>query len=158
MTVVALLGALLTVTKLALAWLPNIEPVSLLILVYTAVLGRRALGAVFVFVTLEVLIWGLNLWTLNYLYVWPLLALIACLLRGMKSVWGWAVLSGAFGLCFGGLCALLYLPLEGVHYALAYWVQGIPFDLIHCGGNFVLTLALFSPCRKVLARLVHTAT
>ena len=64
---VGLLGALLTVTKLALAWLPNIEPVSLLILVYAAVLGRRAFGAVFVFVVLEVMLWGLNLWTLNYL-------------------------------------------------------------------------------------------
>ena len=36
LVLLALLGALLLVTKLALAWLPNIEPVSLLVLVYTA--------------------------------------------------------------------------------------------------------------------------
>ncbi|MCI8478819.1 MAG: hypothetical protein HFE97_10885 [Oscillospiraceae bacterium] len=154
-TVVGLLGALLTVTKLALAWLPNIEPVSLLILVYAAVLGRRAFGAVFVFVVLEVMLWGLNLWTLNYLYVWPLLVFLAYLLRRQESVLGWAVLAGAFGLSFGGLCALLYLPLEGWHYALVYWIQGIPFDLLHCVGNFVLTLVLFRPCRRVLDRLAQ---
>lgn len=44
LVLLALLGALLLVTKLALAWLPNIEPVSLLVLVYTAVLGWKALA------------------------------------------------------------------------------------------------------------------
>ena len=151
--VLGLLGALLSAAKMAMAWLPNIEPVSLLILVYTAVLGWRALAPVFVFVALEVMIWGLNLWTLNYLYVWPLLVLAACLLWRMESVWGWAVLSGAFGLSFGFLCALLYWPLEGWHYVIAYWINGIPFTLLHCVGNFVLALALFQPCRRVMARL-----
>lgn len=33
LVLLALLGALLLVTKLALAWLPNIEPVSLLVLI-----------------------------------------------------------------------------------------------------------------------------
>ena len=65
------------------------------------------------------------------------------------------MLAGAFGLSFGGLCALLYLPLEGWHYALVYWIQGIPFDLLHCVGNFVLTLVLFRPCRRVLDRLAQ---
>ena len=50
LVLLALLGALLLVTKLALAWLPNIEPVSLLVLVYTAVLGWKALAPVYVYV------------------------------------------------------------------------------------------------------------
>ena len=32
--------------------------------------------------------------------------------------------------------------------ALSYWVSGIPFDLIHCGGNFVMTLVLYKPLKK----------
>ena len=41
--VLGLLGAVLFGSKAALAWLPNVEPVSLLVIVYTVVLGWRAL-------------------------------------------------------------------------------------------------------------------
>lgn len=80
-----LLGAVLLVSKLALAFLPNIEPVSLLVMVYASVLGWRALCPVYVYVLLEYLIWGFGLWSACYLYVWALLALLAILLRRMES-------------------------------------------------------------------------
>ena len=148
-----LLGAVLFVSKMALAGLPKIEPVSLLIMVYMAVLGWRGLFPVYIYVFLEYLIWGVNLWSICYLYVWLVLALLARLLRRMESALGWAVLSGAFGLCFGALCALACLVAVGWSYALSWWISGIPFDLAHCAGNFGMALVLFRPCRKVLARL-----
>ncbi len=154
--ILGLLGAVLFVGKMALAGLANIEPVSLLVMVYAVVLGRKALFPVYIYVALECIVWGINLWTLSYLYVWPLLAAAAWLLRRMESPVGWAVLSGTFGACFGALCALMYLPVEGWQFALSWWVSGIPFDLLHCGGNFVMALALFRPCEKVLSRLIQT--
>ena len=48
-----LLGAVLFVAKTALAFLPNIEPVTLLVMVYASVLGWRALCPVYVYVALE---------------------------------------------------------------------------------------------------------
>ena len=133
--------------------LPNIEPVSLMVLLFGAVLGRKALYPVYVYVALECLLFGLNLWSVNYLYVWPLLALLGWLFRGMESPWGWAVLSGAFGLGFGLLCAPVYLVTGGWAFAVSWWVSGIPFDLFHCAGNFVIALALFKPLRRTLERL-----
>ncbi len=155
LVLLALLGALLFVTKTALALLPNIEPVSLLILVYTAVLGWKALCPVYVYVALEYMVWGFGLWSACYLYVWPVLVLLAMLFRRMESAVGWAVLSGAFGLCFGGLCALVYLVSGGWAFALSWWVSGIPFDLLHCAGNFAMALVLFRPCKKTLLRLMR---
>ena len=152
--VLGLLGAVLFAGKMALAGLPNIEVVSLLIIVYTVVLGWRALFPVYLYVLLEYVTWGFGLWSACYLYVWLALALAARLLRRMESPLGWAVLSGAFGLCFGGLCSLVYLVSGGWAFALSWWVQGIPFDLLHCAGNFVLALTLFEPCKKLLTRLV----
>ena len=154
--VLGLLGAVLIVGKMALAGLPNIEPVSLLVMVYTVVLGRKALFPVYVYVVMEYLIWGINLWSLCYLYVWPVLAVAAYALRRMESPVGWAVLSGGFGACFGALCALAYLPLEGWGFALSWWISGIPFDLLHCAGNFAMALVLFQPCKKVLSQLIRT--
>ena len=80
-------------------------------------------------------------------------AVLAWLLRGMESRVGWAVLSGAFGLAFGALCALVYLPVGGWQMFAATWVAGIPFDLLHGAGNFAIALVLFQPCRRVLATL-----
>ena len=97
--------------------------------------------------------WGVSTWVLSYLYVWAVLAVLAWLLRGMESRVGWAVLSGAFGLAFGALCALVYLPVGGWQMFAATWVAGIPFDLLHGAGNFAIALVLFQPCRRVLATL-----
>lgn len=156
LVVLSLLGAMMFTCTLAMAGLPNIEPASLLIIVYVVVLGKKALFPIYIFVALECLIWGVNLWSLSYLYVWLVLAFAAYVLRRMESPVGWAVLSGGFGCCFGALCALAYLPIEGWSFALSWWISGIPFDLLHCAGNFVMALVLFQPCKKVLTRLVRT--
>ena len=148
----ALLAAIMTVLQLAMAPLPNIEPVSLLVLVYTLVFGRDVFYIIFTFVLLEGLVHGFHLWWVSYLYVWPLWAGAVLLLgRGReKPPLLWAVASGAFGLSFGALCALPYLA-GGLWAALSYWVAGIPFDLVHCGGNFFLTLTLERPLYRLLA-------
>ena len=151
--VLGLLAAVLYVGKLALAGIPNIEPVSLLVMVYVVVLGWRALLPIYAYVLLEIFTWGFGYWSACYLYVWLVLAVAAWLLRRMESPLGWAVLSGAFGLCFGALCALTYWLTGGWAFALSWWVSGIPFDVLHCVGNFVLALFLFRPCRRVLERL-----
>ena len=72
-----ILGAMTFALKLGMALLPNIEPVSLCILVYGAVFGYKALYPVFVYVGLEILCFGLGIWNVYYLYVWPLLVVIA---------------------------------------------------------------------------------
>lgn len=146
------LGGLTFAAKVAMMALPNIEPVSLLVLVFAVTYGKKALFPIYVYVLLELTLFGVGLWSVSYLYLWPLLALVAWLLRNMKSVLGWAVLAAAFGLLFGALCAPVYLISGGPAFALSWWLSGIPFDLAHCAGNFALTLALFAPLRRLFAR------
>ena len=151
----AMLSALLVVLQMAMAFLPNIEPVSLLVLVYTLVLGRQVFYILFPFAVLEGLVFGFGLWWVSYLYVWPLWALVVLFLdkHSAGGSWTWAVASGAFGLSFGALCALPYLA-GGPWAAVSYWLAGIPFDLVHCLGNFCLALVLAEPLRQLLDRLV----
>lgn len=153
LTVFALLGALMFGAKMALAVIPNVEPVSLLILVYAAVFGRKALYPLYVYVMLEFLIWGFGLWNINYLYVWLVLLVLALIFRGMESPWGWAILSGAFGLAFGLLCAPVYCISGGWAFGLSWWISGIPFDAVHCVGNFLSTLVLRKPLVRVLSAM-----
>lgn len=149
-------SALLYGVQVVLAPLPNIEGVSLLIILFTLTLGSRALWSVAVFILLEGLTYGFGLWWFFYLYAWPVLAVLVLLLRRVigDSVLGWSLLSAAFGLMFGLLYALLLLLIgNGFSGMLAAWVAGFPFDIAHCIGNFVLCLALLQPLRNVLRRL-----
>lgn len=147
------LGAMTFALKLVMAVLPNIEPVSLCIIVYTAVFGWKALYPTYVYVVLEILYFGLGTWNICYLYIWPVLVMGAMLLRGMRHPLGWAVLSGAYGLLFGALCGIVDIFIGGWGYAVAKWISGIPFDIAHCAGNFGIALIMVSPLRKLLERL-----
>ena len=148
-----ILGALTFAAKYAMSFLPNIEPVSLMVMLFAVIFGVKALFPIYLYVLLEVLFYGLGLWNINYLYIWAVLALAAYLLRNMESPLGWAVLSGVFGLLFGALCAIVDIFIGGYGYALGKWISGIPFDIAHCAGNFVIALLLFSPLRKLLTTL-----
>ena len=148
-----ILGAMTFALKLGMALLPNIEPVSLCILVFGAVFGYKALYPVFVYVMLEILCFGLGIWNVYYLYVWPLLVILAIFLRQMKQPLAWALVAGVFGLLFGALCGIADIFIGGLGYAVAKWASGIPFDIAHCIGNFIMTLVLFKPLRELLEKL-----
>ena len=157
----ALMVAMIEVCKLFMQSLPNIEMTSFLVILFTLRLGRPALYAIPVFVIIEGLLYGFGLWWIMYLYAWPLLALITRALSHADSAFFWAVVSGAFGLLFGLLCAVPYFfigfagggAMQGLRQLFAWWVAGIPYDLIHGAGNFVLMIALYRPVSNLLARM-----
>lgn len=148
-----ILGSMTFGAKVAMMGLPNIEPVSLMIMLFAVSFGKKAVYPIYTYVLLEFVLYGINIWSVNYLYIWLILAGAAWSLRDMRSPLGWAVLSGAFGLLFGALCAPVYLFSGGALFALNWWLSGIPYDLLHCAGNFALALVLFVPLRKLLERL-----
>ena len=148
----AMMGVILTVSKQAMSALPNIEPVTLLVILFTLAFGKRVVGALLVFLLTQGLIYGFHIWWAMYLYVWPLLALLTWLFRWMTRPWQWAILAGGFGLAFGSLCALVYLP-QGLSWTLSWIVAGLYYDVGHAVGNFLLTLVLYLPLRRALDRL-----
>ena len=146
----SVLGALTFAAKYVMAVLPNIEPVSLMVMLFAVVFGKKCLYPVYLYVAMEILFFGLGLWNINYLYVWAVLAVAACLLRKMDSPFGWAMVSGVFGLLFGALCGIVDVFIGGFQYAVTKWISGIPFDISHCVGNFFIALVMFNPLRKLL--------
>lgn len=148
-----ILGGLTFGAKFVMAGLPNIEPVSLMVMLFAVTFGCKGIFPVYVYVVLEILIFGIQIWNLYYLYVWLILFVAAWLLRKMTSRIGWALVSGVFGLLFGALCGIVDIFIGGFAYAAAKWVSGIPFDIIHCVANFVIALILFPPMRKLLDKL-----
>ena len=151
MVLFAILGAMTFSAKYVMSFLPNIEPVSLMVMLFAVVFGWKWVYPVYLYVVMEILFYGISLWNINYLYIWAVLAVLSVFLKDMKSPLAWALLSGVFGLLFGALCGIVDVFIGGFSYAVTKWVSGIPFDIAHCAGNFVIALLLFKPLRKLLA-------
>ena len=143
--------------KMALASIPNVHLNALLIILTASFFGWKVLYSVAVYIMLEGLSFGFGMWWLCYWYLWPSLAAVAVLMRKNRSALLWAVLAGLHGLCFGALCSIPYIFIGGWHMAFSYWVNGLPFDLSHCAGNFVFTLLLYKPLCKAMASVLKGA-
>lgn len=152
-TLFAMLAALTFGAKWVMSPLPNIEPVTLMVMLFGAVFGWKAIFPVAVYVVAELLFYGLGVWNFYYLYIWLIPMVLGIALRKVESPLGWAIAAGFFGLAFGALCGLADLLIGGWAYAAAKWVSGISFDLLHGAGNFVIVLTLFVPLRKLVEKL-----
>lgn len=155
---VALMVAVIEVFKFTMMGLPNIELTSFWLILFSKNFGRKVYFVVPVFTLIEGVIFGFNLWWISYLYVWPLLVLVTRVFRKNDTALTWAVISGVFGLFFGALCAIPYAftgtdLTSGLNIAFSWWVAGIPWDIAHCIGNFVLTLLLYKPLSKIMLKV-----
>ena len=149
----SLLGAMTVAAKELMAALPNIEPVTLLLMCATLVYGLRALYPSCIFVLLEGLLYGFGLWFISYLYVWPLLVVLVYLARRNRSWIVWTAFAALYGLAFGPLTAIPYLVIGGWSMAFSYWIAGIPFDIAHFVGNALMAGLLLRPLTNVVRKL-----
>lgn len=154
LTRIAMLSAILYLSKVAFEFIPNVELVTMLTMIYAMVFGAEAYLVVTVFNFFELIQWGFGTWWFSYLYVWPLLCLITILLKRFirEEFLIWAVMAGGYGLIFGSLFALFYLPMDP-HYALSYWISGLPWDVAHGVANFIVMLVLGKPLYRLLKQL-----
>lgn len=153
LVLLSLLSALLLVGQVALAFLPNIEVVSVLIIIYTLFFKKKTLYVIYLFALLEGFVYGFGTWWIMYLYVWTVLWGIVMLLKKEKSPFIWAFVSGFFGLAFGTLCSVPYFIIGGVKTGLAYIASGLMFDVTHGIGNFIVALVLFQPLSLVFQKV-----
>ncbi len=153
LVVLGLSTALLFAVQIILAPFPNIELVSLLVVLYTRRFRYKTLLIIYAFVLLEGAFYGFGFWFINYMYIWAILWGAAMLLSSMRGTLGWALLLTGYGLAFGTLCSPPYLFVGGLEAMLAYILAGIPFDLLHAAGNLAVAAVLFKPLDSLMERL-----
>lgn len=156
-----LMVAVIEVCKMALAFLPNIETTTFWLILFTLFFGWKIVFVVPVFILIEMSMYGMQLWVIMYMYIWPLLVLVTWVFRRKDSVWFWSIFSSLFGLMFGMLCAIPYVVigtaggtiLNGLYAGFTWWVAGIPWDIVHGVGNFVIMLVLYKPIRSAMKKI-----
>ncbi len=158
MTVFAMLGALMFVSKIIMEWAPNIHFLGMLIITCTIVYRCRALIPVYIYVFLQGAYAGFNIWWVPYLYIWTILWALTMLLPKKMPSWlcmvVYPALCGLHGFMFG----ILYAPAEALFYGFDFrttllWIaKGIPFDVLHGFGNLAAGL-LILPLSRLLKKL-----
>lgn len=161
MCIFALLGALMFGSKKLMEALPNIHLLGLLTMVSTVVFREKALVPIYLYVILEGLFAGFNLWWFPYLYIWTILWGVTMLLpKNMPKKVATVVYPAVCGL-HGFLYGILYAPAQAIIFGLDWngmvgWiVTGIPYDLIHGLSNVMaglLVLPLAELIRQQLKR------
>lgn len=107
----AMLSALLIAAKQAMSFIPNFEPVTLLLILYTLHFPRMTPLIIYVFVAVQVLLYGFNVWVYMYLYIWIILYAVVRLLARWGSYLLWIIVATVYGMLFGLLCSPVYLSL-----------------------------------------------
>ena len=160
----SLLGTLMFCSKIIMEVLPNIHLLGMLTICYTLVFRTKALYPIYVYVILNGLYAGFNLWWIPYLYIWTILWGVTMLLpRRMPkklSLVIYPLVCGIHGFLFG----ILYAPAQALMFGLNFkqmiaWIAtGFPFDIMHGIGNLAagfLILPLTDLLKKLIRRQFH---
>lgn len=161
MVLFPMLGTLMFTSKILMEMLPNIHLLGMLTITYTLVFRFKALIPIYIYVLLNGLYAGFNLWWVPYLYIWTILWGVTMLLpkkmpRPLAAVI-YPFLCGIHGFLFG----ILYAPAQAIMFGfnleqMMMWIAaGLPFDLLHGFGNIVSGL-LVLPLSTLLKKLMRS--
>ena len=149
----SMLAALMFCAKFALQNIPNVHLGAVLLIVATLRFGIKTLYMVFVYIMLEGLFFGFSIWWVPYIYIWAILVLAVLPQRKHKSWLMLSVTGALHGYLFGAMCAIVTAVIGGLKAGFAFWVSGIPYDLIHGTSNLILCLVLLRPLDKLAQKL-----
>ena len=142
-------------SRLLMQLLPNIHLLGVFIMAITIVYRAKALFPIYLYVLMEGLYGGFNLWWMPYLYIWTILWGITMLLprrmpRGVALLM-YVLVCGTHGFLFGTLYAPAQALMFGYDFKtmIAWIVAGLPFDLIHGVSNLAAG-ALVIPIVKAI--------
>lgn len=158
MAIFAMFATLMLISKKLLEWAPNIHLLGMFTMVLTIHYRKKALIPLYLYVFLNGLIEGFNLWWMPYLYIWTILWGITMLLpKSLPQKWAavvYPLVCALHGFAFGAL----YAPAQalmfgfGIEQTLAWIAAGLPYDVLHCVGNFAagcLVLPLANAMKKI---------
>ncbi len=156
----SMLGALLLIGKIIFEPLPNIHPLAALVGVYTLIYRAKALVPIYIYVILQGLLTGFNMWWIPNLYIWTCLwALFMIIPQNIPKKYSfflYPILCALHGILYGTLWAPAQALIFGLDFSgMVKWIiAGLPFDMLHAGGNFVAGF-LVLPLANVLKKITN---
>ena len=161
MTIFAMLGALMYVSKVVMEFAPNIHLLGVFTVAFTVVYRKKALWPIYIFVALTGFFSGIAMWWIPYLYIWTVLWGITMLLpKNIPEKFRpvvYMLVCSAHGFLYGTLYAPSQALLFGLDFreTLAWIGAGLYWDILHGISNFLCGI-LIVPIISVLRRASGT--
>lgn len=145
-TLLALLAALAIIGRVVFTFIPNVQPVTSIIMICGVILGPLSAVLLALVVTfVSNMIMGMGLWTIWQTIAWSLIGILSGLLGKMIKPVPLPVI-----IIFSVFCGYLYgIIISLTTYQVAgkfwpYYLAGLPFDTNHAIGNAIFMI-LFYP-------------
>jgi hypothetical protein len=154
-----MLAATITSGKLALSFIPNVEIVTILIVLYSTVFGKKiAIPAVVIFCFVEIFLYGFSYWVITYFIYWDALAFFAALLsKKTKNAAFFTLYAVVMTVFFGILSSIVDTFFSSspdpFRFFMIRYLNGIAFYVTQIVCNAVLFPVAFERMRKVLEKL-----
>ncbi|MDO4671057.1 MAG: ECF transporter S component [Aerococcus sp.] len=159
LALLALLSALAVVGRILMVPLPNIQPITVLVIIITLTMSVwDGLAVATVSLVISNVFLGMGPWTLFQLLSYAAIVLLTRLLmthwyqsKQQKSRFLIALWAGICGLLYGIFISGWNVWFYHMPSFFGYYVVGVPFDLAHAAGNIVFYLLL----EPTLAPIIH---
>lgn len=140
----SMLGALMFSSKILMEWIPNVHLLGVFTMAITLVYRQKALYPIYIYVLINGLYAGFNLWWIPYLYLWTILWGVTMLLPKQMPKKAAPLVYMSVCAAHGFLFGTLYAPAQALFFGLdfkatiAWIVAGLPWDVVHGVSNFAL--------------------
>lgn len=148
LTLLAILSAIVFSLKQALAFLPNIQVVTFLFILYSRTIGtKRTLITILVYVFADSLFWGTfdPFWVMPALIAWSIIPItLNTVFKKANSV----VFIMSFAFIFGFVYGWVYIPLTSYKFGIkftTYLLADIPFEFLMGVSGAISVGILYSP-------------
>lgn len=145
LTLLAILAALGVAGRTLFVFLPNVQPVTAIIIVCGILLGPSSAIILAILITfLSNVFLGMGIWTVWQIVSWGIIGLLSGIIgKLIRNVPLYVIiLFGAFsGYLYGFIISLTTYQVAGKFWP--YYIAGLPFDTYHAIGNVIFLLVLY---------------
>jgi uncharacterized membrane protein len=156
----AVMTALVTVGRLvfALPVLPNIQPMTALLILITLNIGIiDGLVVATLSMLLTNMILGMGPWTVLQIFAFIVVILLTALCKifyrygSFRNRLIFSIWAALTGFIYGLIISFLSFHLYGMSNFVVYYINGLPFDALHAVGNFAFFLIL----EPIIVPIIH---
>jgi energy-coupling factor transport system substrate-specific component len=152
-TLVSMLATLAVVGRLYLQLIPNVQPVTAIIIICSMLLGiRKAVSLAVVSTIVSNLVLGMGIWTLWQIIAWSLIAILFGFMGKLRLPLPVnALLAGVSGLVYGLIISIPNYIFFGNFWI--YYLAGLSFDISHAIGNVIFFTILYPVIKAIFDRM-----
>lgn len=147
LTTASLISTVSFTGRIAFQSIPNVQPLTTIVIICILANGF-SFGATVSLLSLLLsnMLLGMGLWTFPQITGYMSICLITfCLSSFLEKshLFVKSFFAGLMGFLYGFIISIIQSPFLGIQNFLAYYLQGLPFDLFHAVSNFGFMLILY---------------